>query len=539
MIRTIASYLRNNVPLSPVSWLAGVSSIFFVRFFLEAFSSPVPEGFYAAHTSTILHYYFFFLAFSLAFILFVRAWIRGLSEVAPQFVSVSLLAIFIAPVVDWAASGGRGLRMTYLFDTPVDMLHSFLSFFGPDVYQGITIGIRVEVAVLLLAVAALVYLDSKNPLKAVAASASLYVLVFAFVSAPGVVALIAQAGLPPLTFLMDAVANAYTASDNLPTFEYGSTTTLLYVGFDLLMARIFALVSIVLGGLVLYVLSKEKTLAVVRNSRPERVAHWLFMLSIGFGYGYAVSSHAPFTHPTLSWVDGIFLAVVALGVYFSWMFAVCVNDLEDTAIDTVSNADRPLIRGALSQGDMRQAAHLFLLLTVSCGLLCGPNVCFFLLSFTALYYVYSAPPTRYKLVPFLSSFLIALGCLSVVAVGFFALAPVKDITLLPPHVVVGIIAIFFLWSHIRDMKDIEGDREAGVYTVPVLFGAVWGPRVVGLLSSAAYLLVPVFFAAPFFLAFPAAFLNYYVVIKKPYREWPVFTVYVVFVLALGAWEILK
>ena len=83
------------------------------------------------------------------------------------------------------------------------------------------------------------------------------------------------------------------------------------------------------------------------------------------------------------------------------------------------------------------------------------------------------------------------------------------------------------------MKDVRGDKAAGVKTVLVLFGDVWGPRVVGLLAFLSFLLVPVFAGIPvlFASAIPAGFVSYYFINKKPYSEKPIVKTYFFFVLA--------
>jgi 4-hydroxybenzoate polyprenyltransferase len=47
-----------------------------------------------------------------------------------------------------------------------------------------------------------------------------------------------------------------------------------------------------------------------------------------------------------------------------------------------------------------------------------------------------------------------------------------------------LLAAFFFLSHIKDLKDIEGDRAAGVFN---LFGAVLNPRALTLIVIAAFL----------------------------------------------------
>lgn len=83
------------------------------------------------------------------------------------------------------------------------------------------------------------------------------------------------------------------------------------------------------------------------------------------------------------------------------------------------------------------------------------------------------------------------------------------------------------------MKDIEGDKTAGIKTVPLLFGDIWGLRVVGIFTGLAFLLVPIFLNTYILLApaIPAALIAYYFINKKPFKEKYIFRTYFAFVLA--------
>jgi 4-hydroxybenzoate polyprenyltransferase len=166
------------------------------------------------------------------------------------------------------------------------------------------------------------------------------------------------------------------------------------------------------------------------------------------------------------------------------------------------------------------------------GYIAGFSAFFFVLVFTALYYIYSANPSRLKLIPFFSSFLIALCCLSAVLAGFFLLSPVKNLSVFPDKLAGAVVLLYFLFANIRDMKDIEGDKKAHVMTVPLLFGDVWGPRVVGGMAALAFLLVPVFVGiySLFVSAVPAAAAIYFYITRKPYAEKPVFNTYFSFIV---------
>ncbi len=535
MINKIRTYLES-ITISPQSWLVGVLGVVLGRVFLETLSSPSGQGFLSIQFSTILHYFLFYLAFVFVFMFFVRVFVPSFKHLSLQVGVLALGALFIAPILDFIFSKGKGYTMGYLFDTPRELLISFLSFFGPAGSYGITIGIRIEVAIILILVGLFVYFSSFKIWRAISAVLVLYVVIFFFLSFPSILNLLFSDFKEPLAYFNHLLSNSGTILNNLhPSFEYSGVLSAFEIGFNFLIAKIWFIFSVLLAVLYFRSAFKDKFNAIFANSRPERVAHYMFMILVGMVAAYAVLPVWQFNV-----ADYISLLVLALSVYFSWMFAVCINDIVDFDIDQISNTDRPLVGQTLTQGEMKVSAQLFLIASLVGGYLAGFAPFFFVVSFTALYYIYSAPPTRFKLVPFFSSFIIGLCCLSIVLAGFFLTIPIKSGLLLPTNLIVGIVVIFTLWSHIRDMKDIEGDSAAGIKTVPVIFGPKWGPRVVGLFAGSAYILVPVFMSNIKLLpiAIIAGLATYNFVNKKPYKEKPLFLIYDIFIVVSVAFLVL-
>lgn len=523
MITTIKHYLEG-LSINPLNWLYSVLGIVLVRCFLEALSSPSIQGFLSIQFSTLLHYFLFYVSFALVFMILVHKAVPSFKNASSALGVFALSALFLAPILDFLISRGKGATMAYLFDTPREMLTSLLSFFG----SGMTLGIRIEALLILAVFAVFVYLAEKSILRSAVSTVALYLIIFVFLSFPSFISFFFGNVAEPVQYLSGLLGNSQTILNNLhPSFKYATSLSMFEIGFNFFISKVWFLVAAILSIVYMRMLERDKWSAMFKNSRPERVAHYMLMLVLGIVASYSVIPVWKFNG-----ADYLTLIVLAISIYFSWMFAVCVNDIVDEDIDKVSNTDRPLVESTLDTIDMKTGAILFLVASLVGGYLSGYASLFFLVAFTALYFIYSALPTRFKLVPFFSSFIIGLCCLAVVLAGFFLTIPLKSGELVPTRLIVGVVVIFFLWSHIRDMKDIEGDSRAGVRTVPVLFGPKWGPRVVGILAGLAYLLVPLF--SKFYLLTPlavlAAFATYYYVNKKTYREKPLFFVYGGFVI---------
>ena len=112
ILNNIKTYLET-IPITPTSWLLGVSGVLMVRFFLESFSSFNASGFFASDASTLIHYYLFFIGGLFALMLILKVFIPNWKNIIPQFTAITLPAIFIPPIVDLIVSGGKGFKTTY------------------------------------------------------------------------------------------------------------------------------------------------------------------------------------------------------------------------------------------------------------------------------------------------------------------------------------------------------------------------------------------------------------------------------------------
>ena len=97
---------------------------------------------------------------------------------------------------------------------------------------------------------------------------------------------------------------------------------------------------------------------------------------------------------------------------------------------------------------------------------------------------------------------------------------------IPVSYIALILAGLTLGENVKDIKDIEGDRRAGGYTIPVIFGEKNGKRIVGGMAVAAFLLVPLVLKLeamliPSILAGAGVYL---LVNRRRYSELPIFLV---------------
>ncbi len=216
------------------------------------------------------------------------------------------------------------------------------------------------------------------------------------------------------------------------------------------------------------------------------------------------------------------------------MHAVHINDIVDVDIDKISNPNRPLIKKELSEKDMRETGHVWLLVALLGSWCAGFYPFFMSLIYIAAYYIYSAPPLRLRRFPGVSSFLIGIAGLATILSGFFFISANKQLQTFPMLLAAGIIVMITLAINVKDMKDIAGDKANGIITLPILFGKN-GPQVVGLCFALSFLLLPIFlsFYSLYIIAVPIAIAGYRLVMRNPYHEEPIFVLRFLFLGCVG------
>jgi len=153
-----------------------------------------------------------------------------------------------------------------------------------------------------------------------------------------------------------------------------------------------------------------------------------------------------------------------------------MNDWYDREIDAINEPYRPIPSGAISEKEV--IAQIWILLLGGCGLAYGidawcmhetPTVLFLTLFGCFISYIYSAPPLKLKANGWLGTY--ALGC-SYISLPWWCGQAVFGELDQPVYFILPIlysiagvgIAI------VNDFKSIEGDRELGLKSLPVMFG---------------------------------------------------------------------
>lgn len=479
--------LLESAPMSVLGWLMGFAGWLWVRYFLEAFSSPNVSGYLPSDLPTLLHYALFYIATIMVTVVVVGAVTRIPSLSMMHMVIYLLPIMWLAPLIDLAFGGAH---MTYLFAaTPTILFADFFTYFGPLTGSGVTLGMRIELGLFFLVLGGYVYLHTKRLSTALIGVLGGYISVFLIGSLPSLITFF----LPTVAdgSLRTALQSSLISHDFLHPAEMHSAYRTFELFFDAMMAQALYVISVIFGIVWLYRTRKDVVVAMLQNIRAERVAHFLVMVLLG---GFIALSAGSKINWTI--LDVTTVVVASFTVIFACMFAIVANDLVDEPIDAISNTERPLVTGALTRDMMRDAGLVCGLMTLVGALTLGSYATFWILVFSAAYYIYSVPPLRLKRVPILASLLIGFATLALMLFGFFLVSTNQALGAFPAPIALLVVLFMTLVANIRDLKDIEGDTVAGVWTLPTLLGDRRARMVIGAMTFIASTLVPIFIPIP-------------------------------------------
>ncbi len=190
--------------------------------------------------------------------------------------------------------------------------------------------------------------------------------------------------------------------------------------------------------------------------------------------------------PPVVW--GVVSAMFATAASNTW------NQAFDAPLDRINKPRRPIPAGRISARNALALGHAMAAAALVCGWFA--SVPFFVCVAVGVVatWIYSAPPLRTKRLALgaLLTMAIPRGLLVPVA-GWGTLAPVDT----PDPWALGAVTFLFVLgaSATKDFADIEGDREHGCRTLPVLLGPARAARLIAPFLIVPFLLYPLFAAA--------------------------------------------
>ncbi|MFB6088627.1 MAG: UbiA family prenyltransferase, partial [Candidatus Aenigmatarchaeota archaeon] len=433
-----------------------------------------------------VHYYVSYIALAMLLILlFYIATRTDVIKIA-RVVLPSFIILNLAPLLDLIISQGKGYKMTYMLPGVHDnLILRFFTFFGDFTGQGITPGQRIEIALVLLGSLIYFYIKNSNLIKSLFYTLLTYTLLFILAALP---------------IILNKVLG-------LTNMEY----------MNLLLTQLFLLIIFVTGIILSYLINRDRIKIFFDDIRPWRLLHFELMFALGLILGMDASLRI------FNITDLFNLMLIAISIAFAWLYALVSNNIHDYEIDKISNKERPLIKPKIGYKDYKRTEKIFPLLALFYAVFVNFQTLFFILLSIGTAFLYSVPPLRLKRIPFFSKLFISLGSLLLVMLGFtFVAGTVHGF----PNIILAILLIGFTAAmNFIDIKDYEGDKKAGIKTVPVLLGLKKAKLFTGLFFILTY---SSFYFIAKDLLIPAILLGvvqFYLINRKDYNEKHVFLVY--------------
>jgi len=465
----------------------------------------------------------FFLSLFLAIIvvlhLFSQEEIIKVSKATLCFFWIILLPVIIDCLVG-IASGERIYHYSYVEE---NLKGNFINFFNPLVkISGIPYGIRIEISLVTLLAFFYLFLKINRIFLSLIGALVVFTTCFFYISFPGILVRV-------LKFLTSFI----------PIFkaDYAIISNHLVTDFADLVPRLIIIAMLVLTLLVsaiwFWSYDRSKALALLRNLRISRSLHYMLWVITGAVFNFAYFSGVAAAEFTLIKLLGALLAI-----FYAFQFSVVINDIFDVDCDSISSPDRPLVAGVFSKEEYLRVGMVYLAFALLFAFIVSNAAFRITLVFITLYFIYSAPPLKLKRFFILSSLVIAIQAILAFLLGvyIFLAHPISQLGALTD--ILGMIFwVFLLSSPVKDLKDIEGDRASGVYTLPVILGETKARRIIGVLVCISYLIVPFFLARMldfifsfflFFLSLVFGLFNYDYIKRNDAKERVIFLSYFIY-----------
>ena len=486
-LRNIINSLEN----SKVPFIYFILTFIFVvslRNFIETFSDTDTSQISFAE---FFHYDISYIALAMVIIILLYFFIKKDVLKITKIVLTSFLILLIVPIIDLIWSFGKGLNMAYILPGyHSNLIIRFFTFFGNFSKLGITPGIKIEVALVLVGSFIYFYVSNHNLFKSLFYTLVTYTTIFFYLAAP---------------FLVKGLLEIFGL-----TYKYS----------DSLMTNFFLLVILFAGIFIAYILNKRYFKLIIRDIRPFRLLHFELMFLLGFIIG--LNKFGTFVLDSANIFSFIFIPA---GIAFAWLYSVITNNIVDYDIDKISNNNRPLIKSKINKIAYYKLSWIILFIALFYPLMVSFKAFFMVLLFVGNYFLYSMPPLRLKRIPLFSKMIIAFNSLILVMLGFIiSTGKLEEF----PAILIAFFLIFFTIAiNFIDIKDYEGDKKAGIKTLPVILGLKKSKFIIGIFFLLTYLAV--YFLINNLYLIPVLFIfgitEFLLISRKNYNEKPVFFVY--------------
>jgi len=424
-----------------------------------------------------------------------------------KFVLWGFWSIIFWPIIDKIILGDKFHLSFYLYGGVKDILVDFFTFFGEIKPVGILYGTRIETIFIIIIVGLYIYYKTKSFSRVAIGVVGVYTIFYLSVALPSILVFLATVfggdHLMNITSL-DVVKFFNTPLQVFGLKERGFTVTFFYK-----ISLWYNLIFVVLLFWWQYLVDKNIFRGLFRNIRwPQMIFNWgLFVFGLAVA-GYYFPENISFNLWSVLVLINLFLSIL-----FSWLFAVVINDIEDLEVDKISNQNRPLVLGILNRETYLNYGLVFLFLSLLLAITVNSKVFLLIFLWNLLTVVYSKYPFKLKRIPWVAGVISSFNSLLLFLIGYILISPEQSLQLFPWRLVLFLFGSYALILPIKDLKDIESDKQNEVWTVANLFGEKRARIYFGIIIFLVYIF-SVFVLGNYNLFFPAVIsgsISYWIV----------------------------
>jgi len=266
--------------------------------------------------------------------------------------------------------------------------------------------------------------------------------------------------------------------------------------------------------LLLLFTDRKLLFEIVLDSRPGRILHYYVV----FLFGFFLYSNSLWQLERLSSETWIKIVLFLPALAYAAIFAIVSNNKEDLEIDKISNTNRPLVQENVDPNWYLWAGVLFQVSSLLLSALLGLEFLLTIIGLSLVYFIYSCKPFRLKRFVILAKVLIGLNTLIATVGGFVASG--GKILDFPVFWAIFILVPISLMANFVDLKDLHGDKAAGIKTLPVLWGEGPTKWFLSVFILLAYSMVATYFEQWWITALivPTCIVHLLLLFKKPFQE---------------------
>lgn len=470
-----------------------------LRNFLETYFNGEIQD--ANFTSTVFHYYISYVCLAMVLVILFHYAVKESIDKTARVILPAFLILILNPILTLAVPAWRSFSTGYAFpDTHYNLLYGFLTFFGPLCPSGASPAMRVEIGIALILSFIYFHVKKHHLFNSLLFTFLTYTVIYSYGCVP---------------------------------FLFDSFMRVLGLKADLLlppMTNFYLLCLFPLGVWLFYLYDRKSFREIMKDARWTtllRFLHYEMMFIFGI-----ILSEILYEQPMRLTSENLFPLIFSfLAIFLACLYSLMTNNCADRDTDAVTNPQKPSVQRTIDSTTFQALSWIVLGLATLYSWAAGPIYLFLILLFIGNYFLYSMPPLRFKRAPFISKILISLNCLIMILLGFYCHGGHFDVPL-------NVVGFFLLWVtaalNFIDLKDYEGDKKAGIKTLPVIFGLEKSKIIIGIFFLMAYgQTVWISKRVEFFLLMVGVGIIQYVLInRKNYNEKPVFIIYLLSMLAL-------